>query len=148
MYLSTFSAETADNGEFEIDGLPSMEFTVSIQDPRQGMGIPSSSEPSFRPGGFEEHTFTLEAGAKVSGRVVDEDGKPVEHAHFSAIAPEGDRPGLDHDTTDADGRFEFRLPTGAAELYFNGLARGLPVSQAANCQTSRNSSRSVRRSRI
>jgi beta-lactamase regulating signal transducer with metallopeptidase domain len=123
-YLSTFSAQTADNGEFAIDGLPSMEFTVSITDPNKEWVFRPVRNLHIRPGGFEEHTFTLEAGVKVSGRVVDDEGKPVEGAHFSAIAAEGDRPGLDHDTTDVEGRFEFGLPSGTAELYFNSLPDG------------------------
>jgi beta-lactamase regulating signal transducer with metallopeptidase domain len=122
-YLSTFSAQTADNGEFVIDGLPSMEFTLSITDPDKEWVFRPVQNLQIRPGGFEGRTFTLEAGVKVSGRVVDEHGKPVEGASISAIADDGDRPGLDHDTTDADGRYEFRLPSGGADLYFSG---GLP----------------------
>jgi hypothetical protein len=122
-YSSTFSAETADNGEFAIDGLPSMEFTVSIKDPNKEWVFRPVQHLQIRPGGFEQRTFSLEAGVKVSGRVVDQHGKPLEGTHLSAIAPHGERPVLDHDSTDAHGRFEFRLPAGAAELYFSG---GLP----------------------
>jgi hypothetical protein len=100
-----------------------MEFTVSITDPNKEWVFRPLRNLHIRPGEFEERTFTLEAGVKVSGRVVDDEGKPVEGAHLSAIALEGERPGLDHDSTNAEGRFEFRLPAGAAELYFSG---GLP----------------------
>jgi hypothetical protein len=67
----------------------------------------------------------METGTRVSGRVLDREGKPVEGASFSAIADSRDGPGLAHDFTAADGRYQFRLPAGVARLYFDSLPEGV-----------------------
>ena len=66
----------------------------------------------------------MQAGTRVSGRVFDTEGKPVQAASFSAIADSKDGPGLSHDSTDGNGRYQFRLPSGSAQLYFDALPDG------------------------
>lgn len=66
--------------------------------------------------------LNMEIGALVSGRVFDTEGKPVQGASFSAIADS--QAGLGGDSTDGNGRYQFRLPAGGAHLYFNALPEG------------------------
>jgi hypothetical protein len=66
----------------------------------------------------------MEAGALVSGRIIDEQGKPVQAASLSAVFDAHGGPGLASDTSDEDGHYQFRLPSGSAHLYFSGLPDG------------------------
>jgi beta-lactamase regulating signal transducer with metallopeptidase domain len=123
-YLSSFRAVTDGDGKFAIHGLPRTEFVLSIQDPKklwtfrplENLLVDPHKDPSL--------TLTMETGTPVSGRVLDREGKPVEGASFSAIAESRDGPGLAHDFTADDGRYQFRLPAGVARLYFDSLPEG------------------------
>ena len=66
---------------------------------------------------------------RVSGRVLDPEGKPVQAAAISAVADDKGGPGLDGGMTDAEGRYQFRLPSGKAFLYFNSLPDGFAYSR-------------------
>jgi hypothetical protein len=66
----------------------------------------------------------MEAGVRVRGTVKDPDGRPVKGAAMSAVTDDQSGAEISHLSTNADGRFEFRLPAGAAYLYFNGLPDG------------------------
>jgi protocatechuate 3,4-dioxygenase beta subunit len=123
-YLSTFRAVTDERGRFHIRGLPETEFIVTATDPTGRWIFRPREKVGVLPEGGEELSLAMENGVKVSGRVTDPDGKPVEAAHLSAVADNRGGPGLAHDSTDADGRYELRLPAGEAHLYFNGLPDG------------------------
>jgi hypothetical protein len=124
MYLSTFRAVTNNAGEFQITGLPVVQFVVYASDPDKRW--------VFRPLEGVEGSLTkdqalalkMETGTVVSGKVVDADGKAVEGAAISAIADTTEGSGLDDDSSDHTGRYRMRVPAGAAKLYFNSLPDG------------------------
>jgi hypothetical protein len=123
-YLSTFRAITDKEGNFAIHGLPQTEFVVSMEDPKKRWTFRPREDLLVLPENPQELTLRLEVGVKVTGRVLDPEGTPVEGAALSAIADSKGGPGLCHDVTDATGRYHLRLPTGRARLYFNSLPDG------------------------
>jgi hypothetical protein len=60
----------------------------------------------------------------VSGRIFDQEGKPVQAVGVAAVTGSRGGPGLGQDSTDGNGRYQFRLPAGSACLYFSGLPDG------------------------
>lgn len=135
MYLTTFRGKTNANGEFEIDGLPDNTLVLSINDSNQKWVFRPIENILVEVGETADRTLTMEPGVLLSGRVVDEDGKPVQGAGFSAITDTTNGAGLDDDSTDADGRYEFRLPSGGANLYFNSLPDGFAYPEPQIVQT-------------
>jgi hypothetical protein len=124
-YLSSFHALADENGRFAIHGLPQTEFDLSIEDPKELWTFRPLEDLFVEPHKEPDLTLNMETGALVSGRVLDNEGKPVQAAGISAVADDKGGPGLSHDSTDARGRYRFRLPSGNASLYFNGLPDGL-----------------------
>jgi len=124
VYLSTFRALTDAAGEFEIKGLPDIEFVVSVRDAGNRWVI----RPKENVKGIEETdpgmTLKMEAGVLISGRVLDENGNAVEGAALSALADTQGGPGLDDDVTDHNGSYQLRIPSGGTKFYFNGLPDG------------------------
>ena len=96
--------------------------------PRRDWQPQAKTVSSARP---DEWVFTLLPGAKLSGRVVDGDGKPVENARVAAYVDAGDdRPKAAsvpempaESATDADGRFRFSNLV-SARLAFRVEQRG------------------------
>jgi hypothetical protein len=129
--LSTFKAATDEHGQFKIRGLPEYDFHLTTMDaskrfvarPRDELHVPASTGLEIK--------VQMENPVLVSGRVLDPDGKPVERAAISAIAGLANDVALDDTLTDADGRFQLRLPSGVARLYFSSLPDGFvyPVPQ-------------------
>jgi hypothetical protein len=123
-YLSSFQTTTDDQGAFAIHGLPETEFNLTVEDPKalwtlrpiQNVLVHAHQDPGLK--------LTMENGVRVSGRVVNTDGQPVEGAFLSAVADDKGGPGLAHGGTSASGRYELVLPAGEAYLYFNGLPTG------------------------
>jgi len=123
-YLSSFHAVTNDAGDFAIHGLPQIKFTLSVEDPKktwtfrpmQDVFVPPHQDPAL--------TLRMEAGVRVRGTVKDPDGRPVKGAAMSAVTDDQGGAEISHLSTNADGRFEFRLPAGTAHLYFNSLPDG------------------------
>jgi hypothetical protein len=68
--------------------------------------------------------LSMEAGVLVSGRILDPQGKPVQAAGIAAVADTKGGPMLGADMSDSSGHYQFRLPSGSAHLYFNGLPDG------------------------
>lgn len=124
MYLSTFSATTDESGEFEIRGLPDVEFEVSVRDPRNRWVFRPRERIHGAKTGGQELQLKMETGVLVSGRVLDADGTPIKAAGIAAVSDSQGMPGLDHDKTDFAGRYSIRLPSGPARLYFSGLPKG------------------------
>jgi hypothetical protein len=124
IYLSSFHAVTDGNGAFAIHGLPETEFDLKFRDPKrlwtfrplEKLLVRARQDPGLK--------LTMEKGVRVSGRVLNTDGQPVEGAAISAVADKKGGPGLSDDTTSASGRYEFLLPAGHAYLYFNSLPDG------------------------
>lgn len=123
-HLSTFRAVTGEEGEFTVRGLPDAAFVLSVEDPQERWVFRPRENLLVEPGEMRALELRMETGVVVSGRVLDPDGRPVQGAAFSALVDTRNGPGLAHATTDADGRYEFRLPLGAAQLYFNSLPEG------------------------
>jgi hypothetical protein len=123
-YLSTFRAVTSPAGEFEIRGLPDLGFVLSVDDPQERWVFRPRKGLLAKPGERKNITLEVEPGVRVTGRVADAEGKPVEGAGISAVADNQPGSGLADDGTDADGRYEFRLPSGPARIYFNSLPDG------------------------
>ena len=124
-YLSSFRAVTDEDGTFVIHGLPETEFELSVHDPKKLWAFRPRENLLVHPRENRRLTLTMETGTRVSGRVLNTDGKPVEAAGIAAVADDKRAsPVLGHDSTDADGRYEFRLPAGDAFFYFNGLPDG------------------------
>jgi hypothetical protein len=123
-YLSTFRAITSPAGEFEIRGLPNIGFVLSVNDPQERWVFRPRENLLIKPGERRSITLELEPGVRITGRVADPDGKPVEGAGISAVADNQTGSGLADDDTNADGRYEFRLPSGRARIYFNSLPDG------------------------
>ncbi len=123
-YLSTFSMVTNDTGEYSLHGLPQLELVVSINDPQKRWTFQPLEDLLLKVDEHRNLSLTLESGIRVSGRVTDSDGKPVAAAHLSAVTDSNVGSGLDGATTDSDGRYQLRLPSGKSRLYFNSLPSG------------------------
>ena len=122
--LSTFRGETDSEGKFSIGGLAEGQVIVFLEDPRNRWTFRPREEIKLSPKDVLSENFAMEEGVIVSGKVTDAKGKPVEAAHISALADSQAAPGLAHSSTDAEGRYRFRLPSGNAQLYFNSLPDG------------------------
>ena len=124
VFLSSFRATTDENGRFAIHGLPEKEFVLSLADPKKSwtfrplvnLLVPPHKDPNL--------ALSMETGVRVSGRVLDPAGKPVHAAGLAAVTDSEGGPGLGDDMTNADGRYQLRLPAGSACLYFSGLPDG------------------------
>jgi hypothetical protein len=122
--LTSFRAVTDGGGRFAIHGLPQTEFVLSIEDPRKLWTFRPAEDLLVQPHEDPKLTLNMEPGVPVSGRVLDPEGKPVQGAFFSAVADSQGGPSLSESGTDAEGRYQFRLPAGTARLYFNSLPGG------------------------
>jgi beta-lactamase regulating signal transducer with metallopeptidase domain len=123
-YLSTFRFVTNEAGDFEISGLPALDFRVSVSDPHERWVFRPLERVRGSAKTGPELTLKMEIGIFVSGKVVDPEGNVVEGAALSALADTQEGPGLDHDTTDHNGRYRLRIPAGQAKFYFNALPDG------------------------
>ncbi|HEV3339603.1 MAG TPA: carboxypeptidase regulatory-like domain-containing protein [Pirellulales bacterium] len=123
-FLSTFQAVTDEQGRFALHALPATPFVLSVRDPGHQWITRPHERLSVPTGETKEVAISMETGVEVSGRVVDHKGKPVEAAFISALADTEEGPGLADDGTDREGRYQLRLPSGRAKLYFNSLPSG------------------------
>ena len=123
-YSSTFRSVTDEAGVFRISGLPALDFRVSAKDPQERWVFRPLEKVRGAENRGTELALQMENGIYVSGKVVDPDGNVVEGAALSALADTQEGPGLDHDTTDHNGRYRLRIPAGQAKFYFNALPEG------------------------
>jgi hypothetical protein len=128
-HLTSFRAVTDVNGKYVIHGLPQTEFVLSVEDPKKLWTFRPLENLLVEPHKDPVLIMNMQTGVLVSGRVFDADGKPVLAASCSAIADSRDGPGLSHDFTDGSGRYQFRLPSGGAKLYFDALPEGFAYPQ-------------------
>ncbi len=128
-YLSSFRAITDGSGKFTLHGLPQTEFVLSLEDPKKASVFRPLENLLIEPHRDPNLVHNLETGTRVSGRVLDGAGRPVEAAHITAVADKNGGPGLGSDSTDALGHYEIRLPAGNACLYFSGLPDGFRYPQ-------------------
>ena len=116
-HLSSFRATSDEHGRFSIRGLPEADVVIYVEDPENRWTARPHEGRRISPEAAAELELAMETGVVVSGRVTDPDGKPVEAAHFSALADSQEAPGLAHSSTDADGRFTVDLPAGTFEVH-------------------------------
>ncbi len=123
-YLSQFRAQTDESGTFALHGVPQIQFVLSVSDFENLAAFRPLENQLVEPEHDPHLTLRMETGTRISGHVLDPDGKPVEGAAISAVADTGLGPGLDDDFTKADGKYQLRLAAGKANLYFNSLPDG------------------------
>jgi hypothetical protein len=123
IYLSSFETVTDANGLFTIHGLPETEFSLRIEDSKKTWTF-RPIDKLIRSQENQVLTLSLERGNQVTGRVLDQSGKPVAGAGNSAAADGPGGSGLDHGSTDPDGCYRLVLPSGTALLYFNSVPEG------------------------
>jgi hypothetical protein len=123
-YLASFRTVTGNDGNFDLRGLPGTDFVLSVADPKKLWTFRPLEGVEVRSGQRLSLTARMEGGVLVSGRVLDKDEHPVAGAAFSALTDRDNGSSLWEDTTDASGRYQFRLPAGGAKLYFNALPQG------------------------
>jgi thiol-disulfide isomerase/thioredoxin len=123
-HLSTFRAQTDEQGHFIVHGLPETPFVLSVEDPSHQWIMGPRENLRIAAGESKDAEVEMEIGVAVSGSVIDTEGDPVEGAALSALADTQIGSGLAHDTSDRDGRYRLRLPSGRARLYFNSLPDG------------------------
>ena len=82
-------------------------------------------------GAADAQDLEIEKGVVVRGRVTDARGKPVKGVGISTVDPKAGWPRahLGNAQTGPQGRFEMRLPRGAAGLYYNLLPAGFVYPQ-------------------
>ena len=86
LFLTSFRAVTDGNGKFAIHGLPQTEFVLSIEDPKKLLVFRPLENLYVEPHKDPSLALNLEAGVRVSGRVLDTAGKPVQGAFVAAVA--------------------------------------------------------------
>jgi hypothetical protein len=123
-FLSSFHAASSSNGEFAIHSLPQIDFVLLLEDPKKRWVFRPLQGLLVEPGNDPRLVLSMEAGTLVSGRIIDQQGKPVQAASLAAVADAHRGPGLAADTSDENGHYQFRLPSGNAHLYFSGLPDG------------------------
>ncbi len=123
-YLSSFRAKTDEDGTFALHGLPQIPFVLKAHDSKNLWTFRPIEKLLVEPEKDPHLTLRMQTGKRVSGRVLDPDGKPVEGAAISAVADSQLGPGLADDFTNAAGKYQLRLPAGGANLYFNSLPDG------------------------
>jgi len=131
---TSWTVTTDDAGRYRHAGLSDGRYRVAVE----------SDAALMRPfdvvvvaGKTHDHDLQLERGAIVAGRVVDDGGEPVAGARVGAVDPYpyGERIYLGSAATDERGRFELKLPSGPAELYFSTLPDGFVYPQPQAVET-------------
>lgn len=112
---------------------PGLTFELKVANP-YGPAWRQSLAP-LAPGELRTIVVNLESGRRISGRVIDEDGRAVSDAFVWAddgtrTGPRPDEPASD--TTSSSGRFELRAPSSVTRVSARGkeLAQGAEVSVA------------------
>lgn len=108
------NATTRQDGTFNIDGLTDGRYTVTVQSEGRS---PQSFDVTVRAGHLSPSTLKLQrpAGQRVSGRVVDRDGKGLVGLKVNISARQNETV-----LTDSDGRFFLTALPGAYEITVSG----------------------------
>jgi beta-lactamase regulating signal transducer with metallopeptidase domain len=120
-FQSLFRTVTDAAGKFTLRGLPATKMILSVEDPKKLWTFRPLEDVAGRAGKAIRVTGNMENGVLVSGRVFDAEARPVQGAALSAIAESEIHWNLSNDSTDANGRYQIRLPAGGAQMYFNAL---------------------------
>ena len=104
-----FTATTDDSGKWQIGRIPKKLSSIQLQ--FSSNSYICDSEPGWDSTYLDRlvagtHTRVMRVGSSLSGRVTDEDGKPVAGVKLR-LADDAFADHIDMPETDADGRFEF-----------------------------------------
>ncbi len=119
---------TDSRGRFRLDEVPPGRSRIEISHPEV---LPLTREPIFLgPGDAQDlGELVLHAGVQISGRVLDEEGRPLEDVRVEGRAlGSRPRPAL-RVTSDKDGRFALRAPAGEYTLV--ALAPGWAIKETS-----------------
>ena len=120
----SWTVTTDAEGRYRFVGLPEGQHRLKVT---SSVGVMRAVNLELARGkAADGQNLDVETGVLVRGVVRNEQGKPVEGVGIGAVDPDpwGKRIYLGYGSTDPQGRFEIRLPTGPAELYFSGLPKG------------------------
>lgn len=120
----TWTTKSDGEGRYRFVGLAGGKHRLKV---KSAVGVMRAKNLSLIRGKASEgHELVVERGVLVRGVVRDQLRKPVEGVGIGAIDPDpwGKRIYLGSGSTDPQGQFEIRLPTGPAELYFSGVPEG------------------------
>lgn len=125
-----FTVASDARGAFQIENLPKGPLLITGDDPVRAM-TPSATSVTMSPGQTVEVALLVETGAKVSGRVYDEDtGQPVAGVVVGASEPTYERRSWRSDPTDAEGRYSLTgLTPGSLVVTFYSAPK--PYSKSA-----------------
>lgn len=123
-YSSTFRTFTNDKGEYRLEHLPETEVHLYAKAEGQAVTFRPLQDLLAKPGETLDKEIRMERGTILRGAVTDNAGNPVQHAAISAVAEKPIGIALDHCQTDAEGKYEMRVPAGIINLYFNSLPKG------------------------
>lgn len=123
-YSSTARATTNEQGEYKIGGLAATRFNVSASDPQNRWVMQPLESVAILSGKTQLLPLKLETPVVIRGRAVDESGAPVAAASVSAVNGAQNPLELNYGSTDDEGRYSLRVPSGGVQLYFNGLPEG------------------------
>ncbi|MCE5237370.1 carboxypeptidase-like regulatory domain-containing protein [bacterium] len=114
------SAQTAADGTYTLHHLGAGVLSVSVSG-APGMARPLEQIVTIKAGQAEKGVdFTLTPGALIRGKVTDEKtGQPVAKASVTTMTAEGRSPASA--STDADGKYELRVPPGTYRLVCQGV---------------------------
>lgn len=113
-------AETNEDGEIAIDDLPPGTYAVRIES--EGHAPLATGWDQYIKGEEKELTIQLSPVATLKGKVIDSSGQPIAGAKvhtFTVLGMDGrgyNAPTRPEATTDDQGRFELKLPTGYAQI--------------------------------
>ena len=115
-------------GRFVIDGLDESTINLFLVDhpPAGEWTYRAIANANLTPGEATEVQIELIRAVLAEGTVVDLEGKPVAKAHVGLYGPMRPRSGgaIIGDTTDAAGRYRFRVPPGETYFYIVGPPKG------------------------
>jgi hypothetical protein len=128
-------ASTDTKGAYRLDGLPAGDYTVTISPPEKTSARQSEQKISLANGGCAVVSFWLENDGRLSGRILNPAGLPVNNAEIflSEFNKERYRGYSDYAYSDPEGRYAFKsIPPGryVLTIRFDGMTsqnRPFPV---------------------
>ncbi|MBL7647614.1 MAG: sigma-70 family RNA polymerase sigma factor [Candidatus Hydrogenedentes bacterium] len=127
-FITAFETRTDALGRYTFKGLPDVSYSVLA---RHDGNPPSGISPvvpilELLPGSTQKDIdITIEQGALQEGTVTDKlSGDPIVGARLVALNPADEEYGpfaqaIGNATTDAEGKFAFRLPVGVSQIYIS-----------------------------
>lgn len=123
-----FETLTDVDGKYEVTGVPAGKYKITQVNPLDGFDFSSRdaiySPPEITDKGCAKQNFLLTTKNKLSGKVVDDEGKPVDHIDVEIISIDAKKPnsylGEEYGQTGSDGNFvSYNIPPGLYTLSVN-----------------------------